>query len=270
MFRTRGSYVDDDTSEPQTAAKVTRGRRYPGANLDDIIGALRLVDAAGGTISVGRLAVRVGKSETSSAFERLTTTMVNFGVVQWQGKGHAMLEITDAGRAALGEDPEAKSEALRRAFVRPDVYAQLARKFRGRALAEDDVTEGFLAAGVAPERAARNAAQIFTESAKTSGAAHEEGGKTILDGDLTLPDADVAAAPRVAAATVAGRRADPSRDAGVKVKLDPIPDAQQTEAGAKKDTRDVPPIAIHLDVSGWEVDAVVELVRRLREPPAGA
>jgi hypothetical protein len=247
-----------DNPQPNEKRIRSPGKRYPGASLLEVIDLIRAVDANGGDISTGLLASRLGGvSEGGSPFKRLLASARSYGLADYDEKNNALVRLTESGQSAISTDGERSREALRQAFVLPEMFQVVARNLAGKQLpALDGLIDRFTNAGVAPS-GAQLAAENFLASAAAAGAVTEEGERRILDADLPFPATAVATPIRPASTRTPA--AVPSKIAGTaggpKVKLDPL-SKQNTQSGVG--------LTVRLDVSGWEVDKVVELIEKLR------
>jgi hypothetical protein len=187
----------------------TPGVRYPGASLKKAEDVLTVLDAAGGTATVGTMAVRAGMSESSATFVRLVASVRSYGLADWANASRSALRLTADGEAAVSENTEAKSEALGRAALRPDVFQRVARKLEGRAVpTAEGLAEAFVVAGVAPS-GAKLAADNFVESLTHAGLISQVGDRRLLNADLPYPEPESGsgAAPAVARAGAQARPA---------------------------------------------------------------
>lgn len=194
--------TDTPASETQPARRArTPGVRYPGASLQRVHQALAVLDAAGGTATIGTLAARIRMSETNADFVRLVASCRSYGLADWANSARTALELTPDGEALFGQDEQVAQEARQKAALRPDVFQRVARRFEGRALpSPEDLNEAFVVAGVAGS-AATLASRNFVESLAFAGLVDEEGGRQLLRTDLPYPEPESAGdAPRATAA----------------------------------------------------------------------
>lgn len=252
----------EEISEPKRAR--TPGKRYPGASIVEVLELVGHVDSAGGSISTGLLSTRLDKHETGSPFLRLLASARSYGLADYDEANNRIFRLTSEGEAALHGDEAGRGVALRRALVQPEVFAAVARALSGRQLPQQDaLVDRFTTAGVAPSGAGLAAAN-FVASAEVAGALTTEGGRQILAADLPF-DTDVASpgsAPRARASTTqpaSGPRVPRGAPAGNLT----IPPKPKPDHGIRVDTGGVS-LTIHLDVSSWEVEKVVELIDRLQ------
>lgn len=263
--------VESDELDGQTATKRNRtpGVRYPGASLRRVQQILTVLDGAGGTATIGTLAARVRLSEKNTEFVRLIASARSYGVAEWANASKSALRLSAEGRAVLGDDEDAAA-ARRRAALRPDIFQTVARAFEGRSLPTgEDLQEAFVVSGVAPS-AAPLAGRNFVESLEFAGLIDEESGRQLLQADLPFPepestsDALTARPVRTGSVGVASRPPTP-RPAGAAVRSQAA--ARPASGAAPHTSRSNAGVAVtvKLDVSGWEVEKVVDLVKRLRE-----
>lgn len=254
---------------PRPKRTRTPGVRYPGASLQRVHQALNVLHAAGGTATIGTLAARIRMSETNADFVRLVASARSYGLANWASTARSALSLTVDGEAVFGQDETTAQDARQRAALRPDLFQRVARRFEGRALpSPEDLSEAFVVAGVAGSAAAL-ASRNFVESITFAGLVDDEGGRQIVRADLPYPepDEDADAAPRPAASI-------PSRPAAAPRQALPARGTRATNQASTTTTPivQVPAIGGHsvtvnvkLDVSSWEVDKVVALVKQLTE-----
>jgi len=247
--------VTDDLEEAadrRRAASV----RYPGAALTRVAQVLAFLDEVGGTASVGSLAGRVGLSEKNADFVRLVASARSYGLADWGNPNRSSLRLTEDGEAVVRGSDDERHGALARAFLRPPVFARVARKFEGRSLpAGVGLIEPFKLEGVAAS-AAPLAARNFTESAIFAGVAEEHSGRHVLATDLPYPPED-GARPAGTAPTPASRIGAPRSSVPTQSLTRTAPRPVTPNGGVT--------VNVKLDVSGWDVPRVVELVKQLRE-----
>lgn len=264
----------------ESAAKRTRapGVQYPGASLATVLELLSVLDGAGGSSSIGRVAAKMDMAEGAATFKRVLISARGYGLARWANTDKSVLEMTESGRLAVGGDVA----VLQRALVMPPTFRTVARRFNGRALPVDGLAEAFRQAGVAPA-GAQLAADNFEASAYAAGAISEEGGRKILTHDLPFDAVDSASEQEDEASTKRAVRATPRPAASKKVQAtsgvggttpasafpgQPIERAPIPGAGALR-PRPSMSIELRFDLAGWSVDQVVELVRRLRDEDLG-
>ncbi len=233
--------------------------RYPGSALPRVAQVVAYLDEVGGTASLGSLASRLNLSEKNADFVRLVASARSYGVADWGNANRSSLRLTEDGEAVAHGTDEERQAALARAFLRPPVFARVARKFGGRGLpGGNGLVEPFKLEGVA-ESAAPLAARNFTESAIFAGLAEEHSGRWVLATDLPYPPED--AAPRPATTTPAATVRAPAARTGVAA---PLATRTPTPLSRVATTSGVT-VNVRLDVSGWDVAQVVDLVKRLQE-----
>jgi hypothetical protein len=256
--------TEDEASAGGKRAR-TPGIRYPGSSLRRVFAALSVLHAAGGTATIGTLAARIKLSERNADFVRLVASARSYGLADWANPNKSALRLTDEGAIALSEDGPESLTARQRAALRPDVFRHVARLFEGRGLpSEPDLNETFIVSGVAPS-AAPLASRNFVDSLDFAELLELAGDRRLLRGDLPFAGLDEAA-------EVAGTRAaarPPTRTAAVPVRA-----LASSGVGGRSFTP-APPVSlgpdagvvinVKLDVSGWDVEKVVELVARLKE-----
>lgn len=254
--------------DSEELAKRTRtpGVRYPGASLATVIDLLKILDAAGGESSIGRVAAKLEMAEGGATFKRVLISARSYELAEWSDSDQSVIGMTAAGHKALAGD----LTVLRRALILPPTFRAIARKFKGRTLPADGLAESFKLIGVAPA-GAQLAADNFEASAVVAEVLSAEGGKKILTHELPFDEVDAESdreetdegrtAPRrlvdpKAKKSGAGTpRVRPSSPTPVKTSVPTLVQGAPTHVG----------MDLRLDVSGWSVDKVVELVRRLRE-----
>ncbi len=245
---------NDESVERRRASSV----RYPGSALPRVAQVVGYIDEVGGTASLGSLAGRVSLSEKNADFVRLVASARSYGLADWGNASRSSLRLTEDGNAVVHGTEEEREAALARAFLRPTVFARVARKFEGRGLPTGNgLVEPFKLEGVA-ESAAPLAARNFTESAIFAGLTEAHSGRRVLATDLPYPPEEGAARPatpppagvtRIPAARPVSAVQPPSRIQ--------TPPGQAPNAGVA--------VYVRLDVSGWDTTQVVDLVRQLRE-----
>ena len=245
---------DEEGSERRRASSV----RYPGSALPRVVQVVGYIDEVGGTALLGSLAGRVNLSEKNADFVRLVASARSYGLADWGNANRSSLRLTEDGGAVAHGSDEERQAALARAFLRPPVFARVARKFEGRGLpAGNGLVEPFKLEGVAAS-AAPLAAKNFTESAIFAGVAEEQSGRRVLATDLPYPPEDEAPRPAAMPAPITRIPAARPPSTGPRTEqIQPQAPAPAHEAGVS--------LNIRLDVSGWEPAQVVELVKQLRD-----
>lgn len=189
----------------EAAEAVERRRspsvRYPGATLARVAQVVGYLDEVGGTASLGAIASHVGLSETNADFVRLVASARSYGLADWGNPNRSSLRLTADGALVAQGEADERQQALARAFLRPALFARIARKFEGRGLpAGAAFIEPIKLEGVAAS-AAPLAAKNFVESAQFAGVVEDHNGRQVLSTDLPYPtdegDAGAGPAPAV-------------------------------------------------------------------------
>src|SRR5687768_2041916 len=123
----------DDIEEPPEKRRAP-SVRYPGSALPRIAQVVGYIDEVGGTASLGSLAGRLNLSEKNADFVRLVASARSYGLADWGSATRSSLRLTEDGDAVAHGNDEERQAALARAFLRPPVFARVARKFEGRGL----------------------------------------------------------------------------------------------------------------------------------------
>ena len=232
--------------------KRASGSRYPGASLKSVVEFLKVVDAAGGRASVGHIAPKLRTTETSSVFRSITAAARSFGLAEYDNGNSAVFGLTERGQRAVSADTDERRNALREALVTPGTFNDVGRRLSGRSISLENLSESFRLAGVSGPGAGV-AAATFLESAAEASAT--SGTPPVLDHDLPFESAETkqkSVAQKSAQGNTKQTRAA-SGSAGA-------PAAGEANKQVRLRDRSV---IVQLDVSGWDVDKVVELVKRL-------
>jgi hypothetical protein len=247
--------------EPKRAR--TPGKRYPGASLTEVIALLKEVDVAGGSISTGLLASKLGRPQTGSPFLRLLASAKSYGLTEYAGKNNELVRLTADGEAAVGPDEPERLAALKRALIRPEIFATVADALKGRQIPpQDAMIDRFKNAGVAPSGAAL-AATNFVDSAEEAGAVTTVGERKNLSAELPFEEvlASSEAASRSGGAAVRADSTPRSPRGAVSTGPNPLPLKPDPRATV---TSGHVGLTVNLDVSTWDIDKVVELIGKLR------
>lgn len=241
----------------------TPGVQYPGSSLSAAADVARHIDEGGGRISIGRLAGLVGQSENAATFKRLIISARAFGLVDWANEQHTVLALTENGTTVLHGDPDQRRIVLQRALVAPPVFRQVAQQLAGRQMpSREGLTDLFRTSGVAPVGAPL-AADNFDASATFAEAVETVGERRLLSADIEFPEPEPAAPAPVAPARSRGTSARPGAPALAERKSS-AQSRGSTPPDPGKGTTSPLRVEVRLDVSGWSVDQVVELINRVR------
>ena len=255
--------------EIEGSSKRTRapGIHYPGASIAKVLELLKVLDAAGGTSSIGRVSAKLGMPEGAASFKRVLISARNYGFAEWENTDKSVIAMTEGGHKALAGD----LAVLKRALVLPSAFRTVARKFSGRTLPTEGLAEAFKVAGVAPA-GAQLAADNFEASAVAAGVLSDEKGRKVLAHDLPFDEVDAESASEGAS----DRAVVPARTALAGAKRVALKAAPRTSAPMAPGSRAMPVrapsplnVGLRIDVSGWSVEQVVDLARRLREEGLG-
>lgn len=112
-----------------------RSRLYPRYTLQESVSFIKVIERMGGRgVAEQALASSIGKGVNNSGFIGRLSAAKQFGLLlEEQGK----LSLTELGnRIARPSSSDEPADALKQAFARPPLYAELAQVFNGRILPE--------------------------------------------------------------------------------------------------------------------------------------
>ncbi len=159
---------------PKEKETKTRSRLYPRYDLEEVITFIGIVNTLGGNrVSSDAVAAHMGKAVNNSTFIGRVSSAKQFGLInQESGK----LSLSPLGKEiAFPRDESSKVQAIRKAFVAPQLYGELVEVFKGKKLPEVQTLGNLLVHDYGIEAAAKDtAARNFVRSAEYSGMMQNE------------------------------------------------------------------------------------------------
>ena len=238
------------TQTPGTAAsgktrqKRARSTAHPGLTIHEAARVARAVEEGGGKLSDEALATGLKTTAKASKFLRSVAAAGYYGLIQRKG---GTSTVTDLGKRVVTPTREGDDRAaLAEAFGHPQLFKELLQRFDGRTLPRRELfhnilhTEFGITLAAAPE-----AAKVFVESGLGVGRLAAEDDETINVVGEAPPPAPLLTSPEDGGSPPANEGTPPP----------PIR---------------MPSIQLHIDVSGWTPDQLLEFMEKLASVGAQA
>lgn len=166
-------------SDEKEKTKQTKDRSvaYPGVPLSEAIDfTAKLRDALGkGPYSRDEAAKALGHSKLTGPAARKVAALVHYGLLERSGNTYSQSQLSQDILKPVSD--ELKSEAIRKAAVRPKLFQKLCLRFGGQAL--PSMLQNILIREGVSEGAANDVVRIFTETMRFA--------ELLVNGVLTKP-----------------------------------------------------------------------------------
>lgn len=184
------------TSQEPRQKRTPRGSVPPSLTLQEAIDiARKIYELTGGAAPLSAAPDITGNSASSSTFSRKLITLRQYGVVYVEDE---TMRLTDLGQSLVAPKSEDEhTDALKRTFLKIDVFFKIYERFKGRPLPQDVFFLNALAEYV-PKDLTESWLDKFKRSAKTAGLLEERDDKFyVLDKQKLPQESEVEPSPTV-------------------------------------------------------------------------